>query len=317
MVKDKFLILGANGKIGTELTKTLRKIHGQEQVIATDTHLPIDGAHYLPFEKLDATDGAKIAHVIERYRITQIFHLAAILSTKGEINPLHMWRVNMDCFFNVLEAARSHNIKKVFVPSSIAVFGADTPRENTPQNTLRMPETVYGMSKVSSENWCSYYFKKYGVDVRSIRFPAIIHKAESKGSTGDFAVEMIRNAVHNKVHECFMSPDTRLPLMYIDDAVRASLEIMDAPESTISVRSSYNLAAFSATPSELNEEIKKYYPKFKILYKPDFRENTALTWPQTIDDSVARTDWNWKSRFNLEETISAMMHYLGEKVKMK
>ncbi len=314
MTKDKFLILGANGKIGTELTKSLRKIYGQEQVIATDTHLPTDGAHYLPFVKLDATDGAKIAHIIERYRITQIFHLAAILSTKGEINPLNMWRVNMDCFFNVLEAARSYNIKKVFVPSSIAVFGADTPRENTPQNTLRMPETVYGMSKVSSENWCSYYFKKYGTDVRSVRFPAVIHKTESTGSTGDFAVEMIKNSVSNKVHECFMSPDTRLPLIYIDDAVRASLELMDAPATKISIRSSYNLAAFSATPAELYEEIKKYHPKFKILYKPDFRQNTALSWPQTIDDTVARADWKWQSRFNLEETVNAMMVYLRKQV---
>ena len=315
MLKDKFLILGANGKLGTQLTKSLRQIHGQEQVIATDVHLPIDGSYYLPFEKLDATDGSKMAYLVERYRITHIYHLAAILSTKGEINPLNMWDVNMRCFFNVLEAARSFKIKKVFFPSSIAVFGSNTPRLNTPQDTIRTPETVYGMSKVAAENWCSYYFNKYGVDVRSVRFPSIVHKTESTGSTGDFAVEMIKNAVNGSINECFIGADTRMPLMYVDDAVRASLEIMDTPASKISIRSSYNLSAFSATPAELFEEIKKYYPQFKIIYKPDFREKIACSWPETIDDTAAHNDWKWQSHFNLEETVNAMIVYLRENLE--
>lgn len=310
MPKDKFLILGANGKIGTGLTKALREIHGQEQVIATDIHLPIDGASHLPFDKLDATDGSKMAYLVEKYRITHIYHLAAILSTKGEINPLNMWDVNMKCFFNVLEAARSFKIKKVFFPSSIAVFGSNTPRLNTPQDTIRTPETVYGMSKVAAENWCSYYFKKYGVDVRSLRYPCIIHKTESTGSTGDFAVDMIKSAVTGAANECFIEAGTRMPLMYVDDAVRATLEIMDTPASKITIRSSYNLSAFSATPGELFEEIKKHYPLFKLIYKPDFRENIARSWPETIDDAAARNDWNWQPHFNLEETVNAMIVFL-------
>ena len=310
MPKDKFLILGANGKIGTELTKVLRKTHGQENVIATDIHLPIDGTHYLPFEKLDATDGTKMSHIVERYRITHIYHLAAILSTKGEINPLNMWDVNMKCFFNVLEVARSFKIKKVFFPSSIAVFGSNTPRINAPQDTIRTPETVYGMSKVAAENWSSYYFKKYNVDIRSLRFPSIIHKTESTGSTGDFAVEMIKSAVEGKNNECFIDAKTRTPLMYVDDAVRSTLEIMDTPASKISIRSSYNLAAFSSTPEELFEEIKKYYPQFKRTYKPDFRHDIAHSWPESIDDSAARNDWKWQPNFNLEETVNAMMAFL-------
>jgi threonine 3-dehydrogenase len=312
MPKDKILVIGANGQLGSALTRTLRQNHGHDNVIASDIHLPIDGNNYLPFEILDASDGAKLIYVIERYRITHIYHLAAMLSAKGEINPLDTWNGNMNGLFNVLDVARSHKIRKVFFPSSIAVFGANTPRVLTPQDTIRTPETVFGMSKVAGENWCSYYHNRYGIDVRGLRFPGIISlKGKTGGSTTDFATDMLYKAVQNKPYECFLRPNTRLPMIYIEDAVRAVVELMEAPSEQISIRSSYNLAGMSITPLELEVEIQKHIPIFKKhITKTDFRQKIADSWPESVDDAQAQKDWNWVPQFDLSLTVEVMIEAL-------
>jgi threonine 3-dehydrogenase len=312
MPKDKILVIGANGQLGSALTRTLRQNHGHDNVIASDIHLPIDGNSYLPFEILDASDGAKLIYVVERYRITHIYHLASMLSAKGEINPLDTWNGNMNGLFNVLDVARSHKIRKVFFPSSIAVFGANTPRVLTPQDTIRTPETVFGMSKVAGENWCSYYHNRYGIDVRGLRFPGIISlKGKTGGSTTDFATDMLHSAVQNKPSECFLRSNTRLPMIYIEDAVRAVVELMDAPSEQISIRSSYNLSGMSFTSAELELEIQKHIPTFKkAASKTDFRQKIADSWPESIDDSQARKDWLWSPKFDLSQTVKVMIEAL-------
>jgi threonine 3-dehydrogenase len=312
--KDKILVIGANGQIGSVLTRALRNAYGQENVIATDIHLPIDGNNYLPFEILDATDATKMSYLIERYRITQIYHLAAILSAKGEINPLKTWDVNMDCLFNVLEAARTHKLKKVFFPSTIAVFGSNTPRIMTPQDTIRTPETVYGMSKVAGENWCSYYYKRYGIDVRSLRYPGIIgYQSNPGGGTTDYAVDIFNKAVKGESFECFLKDITRLPMLYMDDAIRATIQLMEAPAEKISIRSSYNLSGMSFMPKELVAEIQKHIPNFTITYKPDYRQDIASSWPESIDDSQARHDWKWQPQFDLAKMTTDMIVNLRKK----
>lgn len=312
--KDKILVIGANGQIGSVLTRALRNAYGQENVIATDVHLPLDGNNYLPFEILDATDATKMSYLIERYRITQIYHLAAILSAKGEINPLKTWDVNMDCLFNVLEAARTHKLKKVFFPSTIAVFGSNTPRIMTPQDTIRTPETVYGMSKVAGENWCSYYHKRYGIDVRSLRYPGIIgYQSMPGGGTTDYAVDIYHKAVKGEHFECFLNDNTRLPMLYMDDAIRATIQLMEAPAEKITIRSSYNLSGMSFMPREIAAEIQKHIPNFTISYKPDFRQQIADTWPESIDDSQAKMDWKWKPEFDLEKMTTDMVTHLKKK----
>ncbi len=315
MPKDKILVIGANGQLGSVLTRTLREIHGHDNVIASDIHLPIDGNNYLPFEILDASDGAKLTYVIERYRITHIYHLAAMLSAKGEINPLDTWNGNMNGLFNVLDVARSHKIRKVFFPSSIAVFGSNTPRVLTPQDTIRTPETVFGMSKVAGENWCSYYHNRYNIDVRGLRFPGIISlKGKTGGSTTDFATDMLHNAVQNKPYDCFLRSNARLPMIFIDDAVRAVVELMEAPSEKISIRSSYNLAGMSFTPSELETEIQKHVPTFKkSSAKTELRQRIADSWPESIDDSQAKKDWHWAPQFDLARTVEAMIDALKKK----
>jgi threonine 3-dehydrogenase len=312
MPKDKILVIGANGQLGSALTRTLRLNHGHDNVIASDIHLPIDGNSYLPFEILDASDGAKLIYVVERHRITHIYHLASMLSAKGEINPLDTWNGNMNGLFNVLDVARSHKIRKVFFPSSIAVFGANTPRVLTPQDTIRTPETVFGMSKVAGENWCSYYHNRYGIDVRGLRFPGIISlKGKTGGSTTDFATDMLHSAVQNKPSECFLRSNTRLPMIYIEDAVRAVVELMEAPSEQISIRSSYNLAGMSFTSAELELEIQKHIPTFKkAASKTDFRQKIADSWPESIDDSQARKDWLWSPKFDLSQTVKVMIEAL-------
>jgi threonine 3-dehydrogenase len=312
MQKDKILVIGANGQLGSTLTRTLRQNYGHDNVIASDIHLPIDGNSHLPFEILDAADGAKLVYIIERYRITHIYHLAAMLSAKGEINPLATWNVNMDGLFNVLDVARSHKIRKVFFPSSIAVFGANTPRVLTPQDTIRTPETVFGMSKVAGENWCSYYYNRYGIDVRGLRFPGIMSlKAKTGGSTTDFAADILHSAVQNKAHECFLRANTRLPMIFIDDAVRAVVELMEAPAEKISIRSSYNLAGMSFTPSELEAEIKEHLPNVKkMTSKTDYRQKIADSWPESVDDSQARKDWHWLPQYDLPKTVETMIQSL-------
>ena len=312
MPKDKILVIGSNGQLGSALTHTLRQNYGHDNVIASDIHLPIDGNSYLPFEILDASDGARLVYIVERHRITHIYHLASMLSAKGEINPLDTWNGNMNGLFNVLEVARSHKIKKVFFPSSIAVFGANTPRVLTPQDTIRTPETVFGMSKVAGENWCSYYHNRYSVDVRGLRFPGIISlKGKTGGSTTDFATNILYNAVQNKPYECFLRSNTRLPMIFIDDAVRAVVELMNAPSERISIRSSYNIAGMSFTPTELELEIKKYIPAFKKMSaKTDARQQIADSWPESVDDAQAQKDWHWAPQFDLTRTVKTMIEAL-------
>lgn len=309
--KDKILVIGANGQIGSVLTRALRNAYGQENVIATDIHLPIDGNNYLPFEILDATDATKMSFLIERYRITQIYHLAAILSAKGEINPLKTWDVNMDCLFNVLEAARVHKLKKVFFPSTIAVFGSNTPRINTPQDTIRSPETVYGMSKAAGENWCSYYFKRYDVDVRSLRYPGIIgYQSNPGGGTTDYAVDIFHKAVKNEPYDCHLKAKTRLPMIYVDDAIRAIVELMEASAQKISIRSSYNVSGISCSPEDISKEINKHIPNFKMNCTPDFRQHIAETFPESVDDSTARNDWGWTPQYDLSRIVKEMLGHL-------
>jgi threonine 3-dehydrogenase len=311
MPKDKILIIGSNGQIGSVLTKKLRQKFGHDNVIASDLHLPIDGNNYLPFEILDATDGAKITYIVERYRITHIYHLAAIMSGKSELNPLETWNVNMDGLFNVLEAARHHKVKQVFFPSTIAVFGSNTPRINTPQDTIRTPETVYGMSKVAGENWCSYYNKRYGVDVRGIRFAGIIgHQSMTSGNTTDYAIDIFHKALKKEPFDCYLNAKTRLPMIYMDDAIRAIMELMEAPASKITIRSSYNVSGISCSPTDIYEEIKKHMPDFKMNCQPDFRQSIADTFPESVDDSIAQTDWNWTPQYDLSKIVEAMIGHL-------
>lgn len=314
MPKDKILIIGANGQIGTVLTKVLRQNYGHDNVIASDVHLPTDGNNYLPFEILNATDAAKLSYVVERYRITQIYHLAAIMSGKSELNPLETWNVNMDGLFNVLEAAQHFKIKKVFFPSTIAVFGSNTPRINTPQDTIRTPETVYGMSKVAGENWCSYYNKRYGVDVRGIRFSGIIgHQTKTTGTTTDYAIDMVYRALKNEPFECYLKANTRLPMIYIDDAIRAITELMEAPSAKITIRSSYNVSGITCSPADIYEEIQKQMPDFKITYNPDFRQAIAATFPESVDDSIAKKDWGWTPQYDLPKIVADMIEHLRQK----
>jgi threonine 3-dehydrogenase len=314
MSKEKILIIGANGQLGAELTRALRQIHGQENVIATDLHLPHDGYNYLPFEILDATDASKMSFLAERYRITQIYHLAAVFTNKGEVNPLKTWEINMNCLFNVMEVARVQKVKKVFFPSSIAVFGSNTPRIMTPQDTIRTPETVYGMSKVAGENWCSYYHNRYGTDVRSLRYPGVVdYQGQSRGSTADYALEMYHKAVKGEVFECFLNENTRLPFLFIDDAVRATLDLMDAPEKNIAIRSSYNVTGFSATPAELADSIRRVLPDFKMQYNPDERQKMADSWPESIDDMQAFKDWGWRPKYDLDKMTDKMIATLQKK----
>ena len=318
MPKDKILIIGANGHIGTALTKTLRQNYGHDNVIASDMHLPTDGNNYLPFEILNATDAAKLSYVVERYRITHIFHLAALKSGKSELNPLETWNVNMNGLFNVLETACHHKVKKVFFPSTIAVFGSNTPRINTPQDTIRTPETVYGMSKVAGENWCSYYSKRYGVDVRGIRFPGIVgNRTVLSGNVSDYAIDIFHKAMKGETFECYLKENTRLPMVYIDDAIRGILELMDAPASKITIRSSYNITGASFSPSELYEEIKKHIPSFKIVYKPDFRQTVADSYPESVNDATAKNDWGWTPQYDLPKIVEEMLQLLKSQYPVK
>jgi threonine 3-dehydrogenase len=313
MRKDRILIIGANGQIGSVLLKLLRPLYGQENVIASDLKFPSEG-DYMPFELLDATDGAKLEYVVSKYKITQIYHLAAILSAKGELNPLNTWDVNMKCLFNVLEVAKERQIQKIFFPSTIAVFGRNTPRVNTPQDTIRTPETVYGMSKVAGENWCSYYFSRYNLDVRSLRYPGVIgYQSKPGGGTTDYAVEIFDKALDNEVYNCFLAKNTTLPMIYMEDALRATIELMEADASRINIRSSYNLTGLSFNPLQISEEIKKHIPDFEITYSPDFRQAIAESWPESIDDTVARNDWGWKPRFDLEFLVTDMLLNLKKK----
>ncbi len=308
------LIVGACGQIGTELTLNLRNSLGGEQVIASDIR---EGSDKLmesgPFKILDATDFDALKRVIEENEVSEVYLMAALLSAKAEQNPEKAWHLNMSSLLHVLKLAADNHLTKIFWPSSIAVFGQNTPKENTPQTTIMDPGSVYGISKLAGERWCEYYHKKHGVDVRSIRYPGLISwKTPPGGGTTDYAVEIYHRALENGQYECFLREDTRLPMMYMEDAIRATTELMSTPIEQIRVRSSYNLAAMSFTPKDIAESIREHMPDFKISYSPDFRQAIADSWPESIDDSAAREDWGWEHEYNLENTTEEMLTNLRE-----
>src|SRR5690606_28197422 len=289
MAKDRILIIGASGQIGVELTLSLRKIYGNNNVVASDLREEnelLKGTG--PYVQLDVTNKEMLHVQVIRQNITQIYLLAAILSATGEKNPNLAWNLNMTGLLNVLEVAREENIDKVYWPSSIAVFGPTSPKINCPQRTVIEPTTVYGISKYAGEFWCNYYHHRYGIDVRSLRYPGLIsYKSAPGGGTTDYAVEIFHEAITKKSYQCFLKEDTYLPMMYMPDAIRATVELMEAPREKISVHTSYNLAAFSFSPKEIAAAIKKHIPEFEITYQPDYRDAIANSWPQSIDDSVA------------------------------
>ena len=315
----RILIIGACGQIGTELTLKLREIHGDDMVVASDIR---EGAEELmqsgPFEILNATDEPQIREVIKKYEIKQVYLMAAMLSATAEKAPMKAWDLNMNSLFHILNLGKEGIVDKIFWPSSIAVFGPTTPKDGTPQITAMEPTTVYGISKQTGERWCEYYFNKFGVDVRSIRFPGIIsYKTLPGGGTTDYAIEIFHEAIKNSEYTSFLAEDAALPMMYMDDAIKAVVDIMEAPAEKIKVRSSYNLSAISFTPEILANEIKKHIPEFEISYDPDFRQKIAESWPSSIDDSSARKDWGWKHDFDLEKMTRTMLDGVGKTLKEK
>jgi len=308
----KILIIGACGQIGTELTQKLRGIYGVENVIASDIRkLNTDVVNSGPFEVINALDFNQIQHLVEIHEIDEVYLMAALLSATAEKNPAFAWDLNMNSLFHVLNLAKAGKIKKIFWPSSIAVFGPTTPRENTPQYTIMEPSTVYGISKQAGERWCEYYHNTYGVDVRSIRYPGLISwSSPPGGGTTDYAVDIFHKAISNKKYDCFLSSETKMPMMYMQDAIAATIQIMQSPKEQIKIRSSYNLAAMSFTPAEIAAEIKKHIPEFTITYHPDFRQKIADSWPASIDDSAAREDWNWNHQFDISSMTNDMLDHL-------
>jgi nucleoside-diphosphate-sugar epimerase len=315
----KILIIGACGQIGTELTAKLRATYGVNNVIASDIRkLNNDVVNNGIFEVINALDYNQIEHLIEQYHITDVYLMAALLSATAEKNPAFAWDLNMNSLFHVLNLAKAGKIKKIFWPSSIAVFGPTTPRHNTPQYTIMEPSTVYGISKQTGERWCEYYNKQYGVDVRSIRYPGLISwSTEAGGGTTDYAVDIYHKAITDGKFTSFLSENTELPMMYMDDAIKATIQIMQVPIEQIKIRSSYNLAAMSFTPKQIGEEIQKQYPNFEFGYEPDFRQKIADSWPASIDDTSARQDWGWKNDFNLTTMTEDMFKNLKEHIYKK
>ena len=315
----KILIIGACGQIGTELTAKLRATYGVNNVIASDIRkLNNDVVNNGIFEVINALDYNQIEHLIEQYQITDVYLMAALLSATAEKNPAFAWDLNMNSLFHVLNLAKAGKIKKIFWPSSIAVFGPTTPRQNTPQYTIMEPSTVYGISKQTGERWCEYYHNQYGVDVRSIRYPGLISwSTEAGGGTTDYAVDIYHKALTDGKFTSFLSENTELPMMYMDDAIKATIGIMQAPSEQIKIRSSYNLAAMSFTPKQIGKEIKKHYPNFELSYTPDFRQKIADSWPASIDDTSAREDWGWKNDFTIENMTVDMFQNLKEHIYKK
>src|SRR5690349_11125441 len=301
MTKEKILVIGASGQIGVELTLALRKIYGASNVIASDLREQNELLHGTgPYVSLDVMNKEMLHVQVIRQGVTQIYLLAAILSATGEKNPNLAWHLNMQSLLNVLDIAKEEKLTKIYWPSSIAVFGPTSPRRDCPQQTIIEPTTVYGISKYAGEFWCNYYFNRYGVDVRSLRYPGLIsYKSAPGGGTTDYAIEIFHEAIENKHYTCFLEPDTYLPMMYMPDAIRSTIELMEAPSKNIKERTSYNLAAISFSPEEIAAEIKKTIPDFAIDYAPDYRLSIARSWPQSIDDSAARKDWGWKHEYDL------------------
>ena len=313
MIREKVLVIGASGQIGVELTLALRKIYGNANVVASDLREEnelLKGTG--PYVSLDVMNKEMLHVQVIRQNITQVYLLAAILSATGEKNPNLAWNLNMQSLLNVLDIAKEEKIYKVYWPSSIAVFGPTSPKINCPQQTIIEPSTVYGISKYAGEFWCNYYHQRWGLDVRSIRYPGLIsYKSEPGGGTTDYAVEIFHEALEEKKYECFLQEDTYLPMMYMPDAIKATLELMEAPAAQISIRTSYNISGMSFSPKEIGAEIKKHVAEFAITYKPDYRQQIANSWPQSIDDTVARKDWGWKEDYDLERMTKDMFDNLG------
>ena len=303
---DRILVTGACGQLGSELVDKLREKYGAERVLATDIREPENSNG--PFRTLDVLDREAINQVIQEENIGQIYHLAAILSANAEKNPELAWEINMKSLLYILDACKEKGIEKIFWPSSIAVFGPGTPKIDTPQETIMDPNTVYGISKLAGERWCEYFWQNYGVDTRSIRYPGIIsYKTLPGGGTTDYAIEIFHKAAKNETYDCFLKEDTTLPMMFIDGAIRATLELMEASKESIKVRTSYNIAGTSFDPQTLSDEIKKRKEGFEINYAPDFRQGIADTWPKSIDDTQARQDWNWKPEYGTSEIVTIML----------
>lgn len=316
IVKDKILVIGACGQIGVELTTELRRLYGSDNVIASDLrdeHILLKGTGL--YLSCDVMNKEMLHSIIVEHKITQVYLLAAILSATGEKNPALAWHINMQSLLNVLDIAKEEKLSKIYWPSSIAVFGATSPRQNTPQHTVIEPTTIYGISKYAGERWCEYYHKNYGVDVRSLRYPGLIsYKSAPGGGTTDYAVEIYHEALKNNSYECFLTEDTYLPMMYMPDAIRATIELMEAPIDQIKIRSSYNLSAMSFSPKEIGSVINKHIPDFKMTYKEDFRQQIANSWPQSIDDSAAQQDWGWKPEYDLESMTVDMLENLKSSI---
>jgi nucleoside-diphosphate-sugar epimerase len=312
MIREKILVIGASGQIGVELTLALRKIYGNANVIASDLREENDLLKGTgPYVSLDVMNKEMLHVQVIRQNVTQIYLLAAILSATGEKNPHLAWHLNMQGLLNVLDIAREENIRKLYWPSSIAVFGPTSPKQNCPQQTIIEPTTVYGISKYAGEFWCNYYHHRFGVDVRSLRYPGLIsYKSAPGGGTTDYAVEIFHEALEEKRYTCFLKENTYLPMMYMPDAIRATIELMEAPAEKISIRTSYNISSMSFSPKEIAAEIKNYIPGFSISYQSDYRQAIAESWPQSIDDSVARADWGWKHEFDLEKMTKDMFENL-------
>ena len=304
---EKVLIIGAGGQIGVELTAELSKIYGHKNVIPSDLKEPAVATEN-PFEKLDALDGKALFEIVKKHGITHVYHLAAMLSATGEQNPMFAWKLNMESLFHVLDLGKEKHIKQIYWPSSIAVFGPTTPQENTPQYTVMEPSTIYGISKQAGERWCEWYFKKHGVDTRSIRYPGLIGwKSAPGGGTTDYAVHIFHEALKTGTYESFLSENTALPMMHMEDAIRATLEIMHTPAENIKIRGDYNLAGISFSPKQIAEEIKKHIPDFTISYKPDFRQAIADSWPKSINDAEAQKDWGWNIHYDLPKLVENML----------
>ena len=314
-MSESILVIGAKGQIGSELVDELRQLYGAANVVATDIKLPSEEfINSGPFYQLDVLNFAGVVDIIKKHKVKQVYLLAALLSATAEQKIKSAWNLNMEGLLGLLEIAKNEKIK-LFWPSSIAVFGPTTPRFNTPQFTIAEPRTVYGISKLAGERWCEYYFKKFGVDVRSLRYPGLIgYRTEPGGGTTDYAVHIFHEALRNHRYECFLSKDTMLPMMYMNDALRATISLMNAESENVKIRSSYNVAAISFTPEQLATEIKKYIPDFTITYNPDVRQEYADSWPQSIDDSSARSDWGWKHEFDIEAMTNDMLQQIQSMV---
>lgn len=311
-MNECIIVTGANGQIGTELVEKLRALHGSEAVLALDIRPPAKPAACGLFLQSDIMDRESLRQIFTAHRPTQVYHLAAILSAVGEANPKKAWELNMEGLMNVLDYCVEFKVSKVFWPSSIAVFGPSTPKVLSPQQTVMDPSTVYGISKLAGERWCEYYYNQFGLDIRSIRYPGIISwKTLPGGGTTDYSIHMYRHALESQHYECYLSSDSMLPMIYMDDAIRATLEIMEAPAVSVKVRSSYNLAGLSYTPAEQASAIQKLIPEFRTSYlQEDLRQKIADSWPASIDDSAACADWGWKAEFNLERMTAEMLVHL-------